>query len=144
MNKNALSRSRIFLAAIVFAGTAIFSGCKSQDGWDEAPERQRSARSPKTQAQKATHLKHILANVVLIRMNEKAEICIGENEKDVMQPKDFSKKIREIGKEFPQKPVLFFVEDEARNAQPEIFSYVIRECRRAGLGKIYFDVPDAL
>ncbi len=130
------------LAAIVVAG-----GCASddnnKDAWQERDTRPaRASAAPKSRPQRGAHLRYVLSQVVLIRMNKRGELCIGEDDSVVIQPKDFSAKIRAIGREFPGKPVLFYIDEEAANAQPEIAAYVRRECRRANLGKFYFDIPD--
>ncbi len=134
------------LLVATFLATLFLSACASDDGYDAYTRAERTARNTplKTKAQKAAHQKYILSHVVLIRMNTKGELCIGEDEDDVIMPKDFSARIRAIGRDSPGKPVLFYVDEEVATAQPKIFAYVKRECRRANLGRIYYDLPEDL
>lgn len=77
-------------------------------------------------------------------MNTKGQICIGEDDSVLLTPFEFSAQLSKIGKTEPGKPVLFFYDEEAAVARPDVRAFIIRECNRAKLGKIYTEVPDKL
>ncbi len=134
----------VFLG-IALAGTLLFPACASQhnDVWSERPVREERP-SRETRKQKRDHLRYVLSKVVLVRMNAKGQICIGEDDSVLLTPFEFSSEISKIGKSEPGKPVLFFYDREAAVARPDVRNFIIRECSRAKLGKIYTDVPDKL
>ncbi len=134
----------VFLG-IILAGTFLFPACANRRGdvWSERPARE-EAPSRETRKQKRDHLRYVLSKVVLIRMNTKGQICIGEDDSVLLTPFEFSSELSKIAKAEPGKPVLFFYDREAAIARPDVRNFIIRECSRAKLGKIYTEVPDKL
>lgn len=133
-----------FLSGIILAGALLFPACATQksDIWSERPI---SGKAPReTRKQKRDHLRYVLSKVVLIRMNAKGQICIGEDDSILLTPFEFSSKLAQIGKAEPGKPVLFFYDKEAVIARPDVRTFIIRECNRANLGKIYTEVPEKI
>lgn len=133
-----------FLSGIFLTGTLLFPACatNTSDVWSERPVSQKAARE--TRKQKREHLRYVLSKVVLIRMNTKGQICIGEDDSVLLTPFEFSAELSKIGKTSPGKPVLFFYDEEAAIARPDVRAFIIRECNRAKLGKIYTDIPEKL
>ncbi len=133
-----------FFSGILLAGTLLFPACATtaSDVWNERPVSQKASRE--TRKQKREHLRYILSKVVLVRMNAKGQICIGEDDSVLLTPFEFSAELSKIGKAEPGKPVLFFYDEEAAVARPDVRAFIIRECNRAKLGKIYTDVPEKL
>ena len=70
----------VFLG-IILAGTLLFPACANQRGdvWNERPARE-GRQSRETRKQKRDHLRYVLSKVVLVRMNAKGQICIGEDD----------------------------------------------------------------
>lgn len=146
MNKMTFSPKKSAAALLAALCAAMFfPACAKEknDIWTDNPVR-RGIVDRKTQKQKAAHLRRVLNQVVLVRMNSEGEICIGEDDSVLLQPYEFARQIGEIGKATPGKPVLFFYDEEAATAQPGIRAFIIRECNRAKLGRIYTEVPDSI
>lgn len=139
MNKTILA----FLSAPLAA--ALFPACAERraDVWTDSPARV-SAADRTSRAQRRAHLREVLNRVVLVRMNAKGDICIGEDDSELLSPFEFSAQIAAIGKASPGKPVLFFYDEDAATARPDVRAFIIRECGRAKLGRIYTEVPDKL
>ncbi|MGN0834373.1 MAG: hypothetical protein ACI4QA_00895 [Candidatus Spyradosoma sp.] len=139
MNKKIITLFFALLAA------ALFPACAERraDVWTDSPARISSA-DRETRARRRAHLREVLSRVVLVRMNAKGDICIGEDDSELLSPVEFSVQIAAIGKASPGKPVLFFYDEEAAVARPDVRAFVIRECGRAKLGRIYTEVPDKL
>lgn len=129
----------IFALSIVF-----FSGCVGETSniWSERPKSRKEERA--AQKKQREHLRYVLSRVVLIRMNAKGQICIGEDDSVLLSPIEFAVELGKIGKETPGKPVLFFYDQEAALACPKVHAFIIRECRRANLGHIYTEIPEKI
>lgn len=123
---------------------AFFSGCagESNNIWSERPKSRKEERAAIKKQRE--HLRYVLSRVVLIRMNAKGQICIGEDDSVLLSPIDFAVELGKIGKETPGKPVLFFYDQEAALAAPKVHAFIIRECRRANLGHIYTEIPEKI
>lgn len=134
----------LFFAGFLLTGTVIFPACATQrsDIWSERPISEKASRE--TRKQKRDHLRYILSQVVLVRMNTEGQICIGEDDSVLLSPFEFSAQLSKIAKEEPGKPVLFFYDKEAAIARPDVRAFIIRECNRAKLGKIYTEIPEKL
>lgn len=133
-----------FLGGMMLAGILIFPACARQksDVWSEKPISNKASREARKQ--KRDHLRYVLERVVLVRMNTEGQICIGEDDSVLLTPFEFSSQISKIGKAEPGKPVLFFYDKEAAIARPDVRTFIIRECNRAKLGKIYTEIPERL
>lgn len=138
MNKLAI------FSLICVLGLGGFVGCaeKASGVWAERPDASKENR--RAQRKQREHLQYVLSRVVLIRMNAKGQICIGEDDSVLLTPYAFATELGKIGRESPGKPVLFYFDQESVNAQPEIHTFIIRECRRAKLGHIYTEIPETL
>lgn len=138
-----MNKILIFLLTLALSAT-FFSGCGGESGniWDERPKSRKDERA--AHKKQREHLRYVLSRVVLIRMNTKGQICIGEDDSVLLSPIEFAVELGKIGKETPGKPVLFFYDDEAALAAPKVHAFIIRECRRANLGHIYTEVPDEI
>lgn len=134
----------VFIGGFFLAGILLFPACATQrsDIWGERPVSDKAAREARKQSRE--HLRYVLGKVVLVRMNTKGQICIGEDDSVLLAPFEFSSQISKIGKAEPGKPVLFFYDKEAAIARPDVRAFIIRECNRANLGKIYTEIPEKL
>lgn len=131
MKKNAIF---LFLA---LAGTA-FVACVSQE------TRSRDAETREAAQKKQQRQLENLQKMVVVRISEDAKFCIGLNDSQVLNAPNFSKTIAEIGKARAGTPVLIYVTEEFHKEQKPLLNFAIRECKRAKLGKVYFDIPEIL
>lgn len=137
--------NKVTIFSLIFAlALGAFAGCarNSGDVWNERPDPKKENR--KAQKKQREHLRYVLSRVVLIRMNAKGQICIGEDDSVLLTPFEFASQLSQIGRETPGKPALFFFDQAAADAQPDVHSFIIHECRRAKLGHIYTEIPEKI
>ena len=128
--------------ASAFLLASACAGNRNEDAWGTYSEtKSYNQGKAMTRAEKRAHQEYVLARVVLVRMDEKGTL---ELDGDIVSAEQFSTRIRSVGESAPGKPVLFYYDSSYTRANTKTIGFVVRECREAGLGKIYRDIPEKL
>ncbi|MCR5184207.1 MAG: hypothetical protein K6B46_05880 [Opitutales bacterium] len=125
------------ILSLALAGT-LFCACVAREGAD-ADTRARNAAKTKQQRQMEN-----LEKMIVVRISEDSKFCIGLDDRNVLTAPKFSSQIATLGKTRPGTPVLIYVTEDFLKEHRPLVDFARRECRRAKLGKIYFEIPENL
>lgn len=130
-------KNLVFFLIFILAGT-LFPACvDAEKRAADAAVRERRTAAARAKIEN-------LQKMIVIRISEDEKFCIGLDDSVVLNAIQFSKKLAALAPSRAGTPVLIYVDEKFLTERKDLVDFVRRECARARLGKIYFDIPETL